>query len=891
MPVLRRLSSMWKSLVYGSRMDRELDEELRSYLDGLIEKKIRSGLDPAAARRRALIEMGGISQVRAEVRGVRAGAGLAALVQDVPFALRCLIRRPSLAVVAIVTFALGIGANTAIFSVVNSVLIRPLPYRDSSRLVFVWSDMSSVGYPRAPLSGPELKDLRERASLFSGFGAIWANTLTLTSDRNPEQLRIGLVTANFFQILGVSAQIGRIFDEADDAKGAPPAILLSYSLWQRRYGGDVSIVGQTVLANGAPTKVIGVMPAAFRLLFPADSSVPEELDAWVPLGAPVTNGPRGQQFLRVVGRMKPGVSFIEARDQVSQTAVNLSREFTSYGSAGLVLNLVGLQSDGVRLIRPGLLTLLAGVILLLMTACLNVASLLIARAASRTRETALRLAVGACHRQVARQCLVEGLVLAGAGAIAGIGFGEIALRVLLAFRPAVLSRLSGAAIDGTVLVFTAAVALIWGALFSFAPMVEVFRTDVVGGLLENRRSATAGRHRLRMVLVTLQVAFCVALLVGAGLMIRTFVSIQRVDPGYRSGQMLSFRINPSMAKVQPGAAREVAINEFQQHLQSELSALPGVTGVGSVSHLPFDNIPNWGGAYVVAGMESSKPGFADYRSVSPGYFEAVDARRMSGRFFTEADDTRAQPVAIVDDLLARKAWPGKSALGQQITVDPFSTGRPTDYVSVTVVGVVHHMRLRSFIEELSGQVYLPIRQFRRPATYVVRTSGDPIRLVGPTRDTVRRLDPQLPVYDVHLVEDNLIEARSGQRFTTMLATAFAAVTLALTVVGVYGLVSYSVNARRYEFGVRVALGAKSRQIVHLVLREGIPLLGGGLFVGVWAAAGLAYFLRTQLYGVTASDVATYAAAVSVIAAASLFASWLPARRAALSDPLTVMRTH
>jgi predicted permease len=441
-PLLPRIAGLWRTLVRGSRLDAELDEEVRGYLEALTEKKIREGLDPAAARRAASIEMGGIEPVKEEARGARIGIGLETALRDARYAVRALRKSPGFALATILTLGLGIGANTAIFSVVDALLLEPLPYRDSSRLVFVWSDMSEAGYPRAPLSGPELADLRRRATQFSGFGAIWANSAALNGDGDPEQVRVGLVTPDFFSVLGADAARGRTFLPGDEEEGAEARILLSHALWQRRYGGDPGIVGRRILVKGQPTTVLGVMPSSFRLLLPPDSAVPDDLEAWVPFWPKMTVGPRGQQFLRVVGRMRPGVTLEQGQREIDAIAARISREFPEYGSAGRRYNTVGLHSDGVREIRPILLALFGGVAILLLITCVNVAGLLAARAASRRQEIALRIAIGASRGRLFRQCLVEGLVLAALGACAGQAVARAALTLLVAARPESLSRIA-----------------------------------------------------------------------------------------------------------------------------------------------------------------------------------------------------------------------------------------------------------------------------------------------------------------------------------------------------------------------------------------------------------------------------------------------------------------
>ncbi|MFY9552744.1 MAG: ABC transporter permease, partial [Thermoanaerobaculia bacterium] len=666
MPLLPRIASLWRTLLRGSRLDAELDEEVRGYLEALTQKKIREGLNPAAARRAALVEMGGVEPVKEEARGARIGIGVETALRDARYAVRALRKSPGFAVATILTLGLGIGANTAIFSVVNALLLEPLPYRDSSRLVFVWSDMTEAGYPRAPLSGPELADLRQRARQFTGFGAIWANSAALNGEGDPEQVRVGLVTPDFFSVLGADAARGRTFRSGDD--GAEARILLSHALWQRRYGGDPGIVGRRILVKGQPTTVIGVMPASFRLLLPPDSAVPDDLEAWVPFWPKMTVGSRGQQFLRVVGRIRPGVTLEQGRREIDAIAERISREFPEYGSAGRRYNTVGLHSDGVREIRPILLALFGGVAILLLITCVNVAGLLAARAASRRQEIALRIAIGASRGRLFRQCLVEGLVLAALGACAGVAVARLALTLLVAARPEKLSRIAAATIDMRVLAFTAGTALLWGVLLSLAPLAEVLRTAPVAGL---KREGSRSQSRTRTVLVAVQIALGVVLVVGAGLVARTFQRLQSIDPGYRSDHVLSFRF------ALPDSRYETpeAFNAFSRRFEKELAALPGVTAVAAVSHLPFDHIPNWGGPYLSShGLDESTAPMADYRAVTPGFFAAVGARVVAGRNFEESDDTTGQPVVIVDERLARLAWPNESAVGKRLGVDPRSTG-------------------------------------------------------------------------------------------------------------------------------------------------------------------------------------------------------------------------
>jgi predicted permease len=875
----RRLAEVWRTLFRRSRLDADLEDELQGYLRAAAERKVRGGVEPAAARREAEREMGHLDWIREETRSARVGDGLESALRDARYAARGLLRSPGFAAATILTLALGIGANTAIFSVVNAMLIAPLPYRDSGRLVFVWSDMSQEGYPRAPLSGPELEDLRRRAAGFSGFGAIWANTATLSGDAEPEQVRIGFVTGDFFSVLGAEASRGRTVAEGDDE--AEPRIVLSDALWRRRFGGDPAIVGRRILVNGEPTTGVGGMPSPFRLLLPPDSAVPDDLEAWKPFWPKMTGDPRGQQFLRVVGRLKPGVTLEQGRREVDAIAAAISREFTEYGAAGRRFDTVGLHADGVREIRPALLALFAGVGILLLITCVNVAGLLAARAAARRPEIALRVALGAGRGRLFRQCLVEGLVLAALGAIAGLAVARATLGVLAASRPESLRRIAAASIDGRVLAFTAATTLVWGVLLSLAPLAEVSRTSPFTALKRGGRAPS----RLRASFVAVQIALGAVLVVGAGLVARTFLHLKSVDPGYRADRVLSFRL----ALRGPRYNSPGKFNAFSREFERTLAALPGVEAAGAVSHLPFDHIPNWGGPYLAAAAaDPSAAPMADYRAVTPGFFATVGARLVAGRNFDEADTETGAPVAIVDERLAGLAWPGEDPIGRRLQVDPRSSGRPEQWV--TVVGVVRHLRDRALTRDVREQIYFPLRQvIRNPSAYVLRAAGDPAALVGPIRRTLARMDPSLPISEVRPLADWVAAASDGPRFTAILAAAFAGIALLLACAGLYGVVAYSVAQRKKELGIRLALGALPRQVRTLVLSEGLAVTAAGLFLGLPAAAVAARLLRAQLFGVTPGDARTYLTAAGVLGLAAVLSAWHAARRATGASPLEVLR--
>lgn len=885
MPVLKKLRSFFRTLFRKSRLERDLDEELQSALELLTERHVAAGFTPEAARRAARMELGGVEQVREEVRTSWIGSGVLTFLRDLRYGWRAMRATPSFVAVAVTTLALGIGANTAIFSIANAVLREPLPFKDPDRLVFVWGDMTAAGYPRGPLSGPELKDLRERGTLFSGFQAIWATTATITGDGDPEQLRIGLVTTGFFSLLGVDAALGRTLSIEDETTDAPTAILLSASLWRRRYGGDPGIAGRTILVNDTPLMVAGVMPDDFKLFMPADASVPDDLQAWALFNKNMPQGPRGQMFLRVVGRLAPGVTFQDASNEIAAIAAGISRDFSEYGASGRAFRLVNLHEDGVREVRPALLALSAGVMILLLIACVNVASLLVARAAARQRENALHVALGAGRARLFSRCLAEGVLLASAGAVAGVTTARLCMKLLVGMRPESLARLEVASLDRTVLALTGLAALVLGLLFSLAPLGETLRTRFVSVLQPGGRGGSGMHYRLRAGLVVIQLALSIVLLVGAGLLVRTVVALGRVDPGFRWEGRLTFRLGL------PGSRYPTldAAGRFSRRFEEELAALPGVTGAGAISHLPFDILPNWSTTYLsVPGQDESLARRADSRAVTPRLLETIGARLVEGRFFTEDDNHRSQPVVIVDESLARLAWPGRSAIGQRLAVDPAVTGHPT--IWVTVVGVVGHLRIHTLMEDVREQVYFPVRQaLRNPMAYVVRTEADPATLTSSVRGILARLDPQLPIYEVRLFGDYVGRARATHRFTMWLIAAFALVALTLSCVGVYGVMAYSAAARRHEMGVRLALGAKPSAVLALVVRQGLRLAALGLVVGVPAAFVAARLLEDQLFGVRPGDLAIYAIAGPLLLLVTVAASWLPARRAVTIEPLEALR--
>jgi predicted permease len=880
---LSRLVSLWNTLFRRGALDRELDEEIRSAMDLLVDQYTAQGVGPQQAKRMAEAEFGGvigIARTKGDVRASRIGSGLDALLMDIRYAARGIRNAPGLAAVIVSTLALGIGANTAIFSIVRSMLIQPLPYRDADRLTFIWLGASRAG----PVSGPDFHDLRTSNHTFSDLGGIWASgTVALTGEAEPEELRASFVTMNFFQLLGIEAAVGRTFRPEDGAPGALPTILLAWDLFQRRYGGDPSIVGREIVVSDQPTIVIGVMPKSFRLLLPLDSGVPDHLQVWQPLWPQFEEGPRGNQFLRIVGRMKPGVTVEQARADVDAIA----RRIAGRQGVDVAFTTVGLQADDVREIRGPLLALFVGVGLLLVIACVNVGSLLVARAASRSTEIALRLALGASHRRLLTQSLVEGSLLVATGALVGIAVGVAGLKLLLLIAPEPLSRINVSRIDGAVLTYTLGVSIVWGLLFSLAPMTEVFRLSrapqSVLGSGSTAYTATGLRYRTRAALVVAQVALSVVLLVGAGLLVRAFVAVQQVDAGFKADNRLTFRIALSGTRY-PNTER---LLNAATALRQRLSAIRGVTAVGAISQLPYDDLPSWGVTYALSSSQA-QGGIprATTRAITAGLFETLGVQLLEGRFFTD-DEHPNNPVVIVDDVMAGQLWPGRSAVGQRLWVGQAApTGR------ATVVGVVRHLRLRSLIDDLRPQIFMSYRVWQRiPMAYVLRSNRTPADLLADVRAAVASLDPLQPIFDVRLLDTYVEGARSVRRFTMRLAAAFAMSALLLTCIGVYGVLSFAVASRRREFGVRRALGATTLRVMKDVAGEGLRLTLVGCALGLAGAVVSARLLNSQLYVVRPSDPIVYAASLGLIVLGAVIACWIPGRRATTISPIEALRVN
>ena len=866
-------------------LEQELNSELQTHLDLVTDENIRRGMNPAEARHAARREFGGVEQTKELYRDRRGLMWIDSGREDVRFAWRMLFKRPGFTLVAVATLALGIGANTAIFTVVHSVLLEQLPFPKPDRLAIVWSIYGHEG--RAPASGPELMAIRERSRLFEDLGGIWAQSGALTGEGEPEQIKLGMVTANFLGILGTHPQLGRWFTPGDEGPGSSFVAIISDGLWRRRYGADPHMAGRAVRLNGQPTTILGVMPPGFKIIFPEGSSVPPEMDAFVPLRSSLASDPPDQSYLRVIGRLRDGATIPLAQQEIEMIAAHLRSKFTTFAEPPLNLQVVALQRDLVRNIRPALLALFGGAGLVLLIACTNVANLLLSRANERTREITLRIAVGAGRGRLIRQLLTESVLLFCCGAVAAISFGWGALHLLLAMQPKEMERLAAIRMDTPVFAFTFAIAIVGGLLFGLAPALGAHRIDLARSLKEARPTGHPASRRHRQVLVTAEVALGFILLVGAGLLLETFAKLMRVNPGFVPENVLTFRVSVPWEKFNNPASAV----QFLRALKANLAGLPGVEAAGITSHLPFeDTLPNWYSYFWPAGAPQDQQNtiMADYRAILPGYFKSMGVTFLAGRDFDEHDVEQNLHLAIIDDTVADEAWPGQPAVGKVLNVE--NGTRDTVRDNAQVIGVVKHLQYHALTDQVRGQIYLlyPLA-IRTHMAFTLKSKLGAQTLLPLIRREVSSLDKDLPIYHLEFMTEYLESARRQARFVTLLAGVMAGIALLLASTGIYAVTTYSVVQRTSELGIRTALGAQAGQLFGLVVRQSMLPVALGVAIGVVLSLLLTPLLSTLLFGVRPTDAPTYLAGALLLSASALIASFLPARCTMRVDPLVALR--
>jgi len=802
------------------------------------------------------------------------------VLQDLRYAIRASLKKPAFIAIVVLALAIGIGANTAIFSVVNAILLRPLPYKNPDRISMVWMDNRKLAVEQDWHSYPNYVDYRDQSTTFEDIAAFNDRSFNLTGTGEPVRVIGAWSTANLFPVLGVEPIQGRTFTVEEEEPGKDLVAVISYGLWQRRFGGDPNLVGQPVSLNGVDRTVVGIMPAGFA--FPL-----KETDVWVPLAV----SPRGKQArssfsLKAVGRLKPGVTMQQARADMGAIADHLVEQFPqimeSYG-----VNLVPLHEQVTGKVRTALLLLLAVVAFVLLIACANVANLLLARAASREREIAIRTALGASRRRIVRQLLTESLLLAVVGGGLGLLLALWGLHALVAISPANTPRLDQIGIDGKVLAFTLTVSLLTGVVFGLVPALQASKPDLNESLKEGGRGSSGGvrGRRIRSLLVVAEIALSLVVLICAGLLIKSFIHLQKFDMGFNPNNLLTMRVQLPGTKYREPAQ---LVNFFQQVFQ-RMENVPGVQSVGAISDIFLSDTPSSTnftieGRPLTTGADSIE---VPLDAVTTNYFKVMGIPLLKGRVFDERDRMDSLPVAIINDTFAKRFFEGEDPIGKR-----YCYGQPDGDKTrwLTIVGIVGDMRRTGFDKAVRPETFLAQDQDPDNAlTIVARTTGDPASFADALRSEVWAVDKDQSVFNIKTMDATLVEMTAQRRFNTLLLGIFAAVAMILAAVGIYGVMSYSVTQRLHELGIRIALGASARDVLRLVVGQAMRLALIGIGAGLIAAFLFTHLMASLLYGVSATDPATFLLISSLLTGVSLVASFVPARRAMKVDPMVALR--
>jgi len=893
-PLSRRL----RRLVWPVPIETEISEEIAAHLELQTRRFMSDGMSESDARAAAQARFGNPDLVRDECRVIRTDMETdmhrseirQELRMDIQYALRMLRRSPLFAAVTIITMALGIGANTAIFSVLNAVLLESLPYRFADRTVMIWNNNSLSRVALSSVSPPEYFDMKEGLRKFDAVGAITQQPSALVSaGGEPERVMAYIVTPNFFDLVGSAPVVGRSFGGDDGTPGATRVILLSHALWTRRFGGDPSIVGKIVSVAGFPRTVIGVMPPEVRfpdapldfLRDPADLWIPSTLETWRGMS-------RGNQNLAVIARRRADATPKEAAADLAAMAaqfrVRFPDRYATETAKGWSIIALPLHDQMVGPVRTALLVISAAVGLILLIACVNVANLLLARAASRQREIAVRMALGAGRGRLVRQLLTESTVLAMVGGVLGVALAWVGVRLIVRLDAGELPRLASAGVHGRVLLFSLVTSVVAGILVGLVPAIQQSSSRARSALREASRGSSVGRDgsRLRRVLVAAQVAMALLVLVAAGLLGRSFIALQRVPAGFSPQNIVTYQLTLSAAKYDSGSK----LKTFYEQLRTATAGIPGVTEASAVYPLPMAG-DGWSGTYEVEGEPtgpSVKLPHAEYAVAMAGYFHVARIPLIAGRDFDANDRSGAPLVIVVDEALAKRHWPGQQAIGKRINAN-FADG-----VWATVIGVVGHVHNRGPQAEGESQLYLPYNQHaERTMSIVARTDAPAASIAAQIRSAVKSLDPEMPISKLASYESIVSRALAKQRFNTLLLSIFAATALALASIGLYGVMSFLVSQRSREIGIRMALGGEVGTIRGMVLREGILIALTGLLVGVVGSLLLGKTLSGLLFGVSATDPTTYLSISALLLAVGCAASYGPARRATQVDPVVALR--
>jgi putative ABC transport system permease protein len=877
--LISRAGSLLRNTTGKNRMERELTEEVGSYVELLTEKNMKDGMNQADARRAAMVQVGGVEQVKEEVRAGRTGFGLEIFLQDVRYGLRALLKKPGFTLTAVIALALGIGANTAIFSVINGVLLRSLSYANPDRIVMLWEKSLTGRNLQNVISPANFLDWQKQSASFEHMAAVWDLRVNLTGGSGePEEIKAQFVSQPFFAALGVQPMVGRSFLPQEDTQGNELVIILSHELWQTRYGSDPQIVGKQATVSGRQRTIVGVMPPGFHFL---DNRV----RAWMPLALdPAINyRETSGRFLRAVARLKPAVSVQQAQGELAGIAKQLEQAHPTK-NIGWGVYVISIHEQVVGEIRPILIVLLAAVAFVLLIACANVANLLLSRAAARQKELALRAALGASRLRLVRQMLTESVLLALMGGLVGVALAYWGIHLLIGFGPDNIPRLSEITIDPRVLGFTFGVSLLTGLLFGLIPALQASKPDLNDALKEGSRGSTGGRSGMfRNVFVIAEVSLALVLLIGAGLMIRSFARLQSVETGFNAESVLTMRAQLPRKKY----SEPHQIVDFFKQAQERIATIPGVQAVGAISYLPL-----YGGlasrdSFKIPGQPppavGQEPG-VEVRVITPTYFKAMGIPLLKGRLLDERDVKESRTL-LINETMAKKYFANQDPVGKQLEVMWDGSG-PDE-----IVGVVGDIREGSLEKEPEPAIYWT--HAREPSysgmALVVRTAGDASRFQTAIQKEIRALDPEQPIADVRTMKEVIARSIARPRFNTLLLTIFAGVALVLASVGLYGVMNYSATQRTHEVGIRMALGATRTDIMRLVVGNGMLLTLIGIGIGVVASLGLTRVMASLLFGITATDGPTFLGVSVVLIGVALIANYIPARRATRVDPVIALR--
>ncbi|HTQ58946.1 MAG TPA: ABC transporter permease [Candidatus Solibacter sp.] len=865
------------------RMMDELDADIREHIERETQENIERGMAPEEARYAAQRKFGNVTRVKEETKEVWTLVWLEQFFEDIRFGLRLLRKNPGFTAVAVLTLALGIGANTAVFSLVYAVLLRPLPYKNPSSLIVLNETTPKVG--TVSVSYPNFLDWRSASRAFSQMAAVHQSDFNLAGITQPENISGDAVSPNFLSMMGVRPILGRDFEASEEKAGTPPVVLLSYSLWQTHFGGDPNAIGRIITLDGRGFTIIGVLPANYR--------APDKTDVMLPIGVWATDNPeavseRGERGdMSVVGRLAPSATFEQARAEMEGIAARLASEYPgSNDKFGVRLQLI--REAFVGDMKTPILVLFGAVLFVLLIACANVANLFLVRGASRTKEVALRMALGASKSRIVSQLLTESFVLSLLGGVLGVGLAFAGNRGLAQLISA--DMLSGADVElnRAVLLFAAGVVVLAAFVFGLAPAMNSAKPDVQAELKEGGRTTGGGaaQNRLRGALAIAEISLALVLLVGAGLMMKSLFRLLEVDPGFRPDLVLTMAIDLRTQQY----AKDPAVLNFWQQVLERVRALPGVENAALGTVVPLTDSHSRSDV-TLEGMTAPAPGdypHPDIHVVSPGYVETLGIRLLRGRSFTEQDNENAPLAGVINAMVARRYFPHEDPVGKRFMFGhPSATNPPKWY---TIVGVVSDTKLYGLANPARLEVYVAYRQNpRNEMRLLVRSTADPAGLTSSIREAIHAIDKDQPVFAVATMKQLVSDSVAMRRMTLVLLGLFSGLALILGAIGIYGVISYSVAQRTHEIGIRMALGAPRRDVFRLVVGQGLKLTGIGIAIGIVAAFGLARLMSSLLYGVSTADLETFAGVATLLALVALLACYVPARRAMQVDPMTALR--